>query len=223
MAVHTFGIAVDLTEIVSLGPPVIEDCCQAFGKATDQFAFGTNGALSVFSFQATKCLATGEGGMVISNNIELLNQIKTTRDGGLDSKLRLAAPMTDIQAALGISQLQRYDTFLQRRHEIASRYLTELKECSIRLPAQLSPRSLFYRFPVRIHNGFLDTRLYFEKNGIAVRRGVDKLLHRSLDMDRVLFPTAEEIFKETLSLPIYPALTAEEQSRIIRVSRELWS
>jgi UDP-4-amino-4-deoxy-L-arabinose-oxoglutarate aminotransferase len=223
IAVHTFGIAVDMDRMVSIGPPVIEDCCQAFGAFAGQYALGTTGTAAVFSFHATKCLTTGEGGMVVSDDLELMQKMHTIRNGGIRSKIRLASPMTDLQAAMGINQLKRYDTFLDRRKKFANRYLSELNNCKVVLPTNIERCSIFFRFPIRINEDFYVTQAKFGKHGISVRRGVDTLLHRQLNQKSSNFQSAERTFKETLSLPIYPALTAEEQRRIIEICKKIWN
>ena len=82
---------------------------------------------------------------------------------------------------------------------------------------------MFYRFPVRVEGGFEVYRCLFQAVGVHVRRGVDTLLHRRLGLDECNFPVAERLFAETVSIPIYPALTREGQSRVISCCREIFA
>ncbi|MBM4272745.1 MAG: DegT/DnrJ/EryC1/StrS aminotransferase family protein, partial [Deltaproteobacteria bacterium] len=118
---HMFGLPADMEEILSLGIPVIEDCAQSLGSRYRDSCTGRLGTLSIFSFYATKMIATGEGGMVLSDDESLLEKIRDLRD--YDEKelytVRYNYKMTDFQAAFGISQLKKLFSFIKRRKEIA--------------------------------------------------------------------------------------------------------
>ena len=177
----------------------------------------------MFSFHATKCLTTGEGGLATSSDVGLVERMRVLRDG-VDSALgeRLASPMTDLQAALGLSQLSRYSEFLRRRKAIADLYFAQLSEYAIQLPEAVRGKSVFFRFPVRVQGDFDVYRQRFEALGVQVRRGVDALLHRVMGLDKHTFPVAERLFAETVSIPIYPALKDEEVQTLIAACRAIW-
>jgi UDP-4-amino-4-deoxy-L-arabinose-oxoglutarate aminotransferase len=224
IVVHIFGIAADARAFREFGVPLVEDCCQAFGAKVGQDFAGTIGAAGVYSFHAIKCLTTGEGGLAVSNDPGLLERMRGLRDGGEGlAPARVAAPLTDMQAALGLSQLARYEEFQSRRLKIAARYFDGLRDCPVRLPEGARGASMFYRFPVRAGGGdFRDQRRRFEGRGVQTRRGVDRLLHRFLGLDPELFPNAEKLFRETVSLPIYPALADAEIEQVIGAARAVW-
>lgn len=214
--VDIFGIAADVGPISGLGIPVIEDCCQAFGARGHGRMAGTFAKLCVLSFHATKLLTTGEGGMVLTNDAELLEKMRELKQGKSGRLVvRYRQPMTDLQAALGLSQLSQYDSFLQRRCSIADFYFNQLKDLPVRLPYFIRDQSIFFRFPLRIRGDFDNLRVLFDAEGIQVRRGVDSLLHRECGMDQWDFPVAERCYAETLSIPIYPALDQEMQRRVV--------
>ncbi|MDP3286082.1 MAG: DegT/DnrJ/EryC1/StrS aminotransferase family protein, partial [Desulfobacterales bacterium] len=98
---HIFGLPADIREIVSLGVPVIEDCAQSLGSRYEGSPAGSFGALSVFSFYATKVICTGEGGMIASGDSQLLGKIRDLRDYDEkdDGRLRYNYKLTDLQAA----------------------------------------------------------------------------------------------------------------------------
>lgn len=216
IVVHIFGIAADTGGFLELGLPVIEDCCQAFGVMTKKRYAGTVGAFGIFSFNAIKCMTTGEGGMVTSADPDLVERAR-----GLKASGDVVSPMSDIQAALGLSQLARYDEMLKRRRTIAQKYFN-------RLPSRLTSRlretgqdNIFFRFPLTISGNFETIRESCEEKGFAVRKGVDALIHRKFGLADEAFPNASELFKTTLSLPIYPALGERDIDLILEESKDL--
>jgi len=223
IVVHTFGITADVHAIASLGVPVIEDACQALGAMVQGEHAGSVGCSGFLSFHATKCLATGEGGMVVSRDPAVLSRAKALRDGIKREFRRSFAPMTDMQAALGQSQLSRYGEFLRRRAEIADTYRNALHSCNARVDlGTRSAGSIFFRFPVKSAKDFDDSRTFFATRGIHVRRGVDALLHRMFDENDERFAGASKLFSETVSIPLYPALSVEEVERIALCATDYW-
>ncbi len=220
IVVHTFGIMADIEPIFDLGIPVIEDCCQALGARNKGKMAGTFGTACVLSFHATKLLTTGEGGMVLTNDAELLKKLKKLKHGEANELIpRYRQPMSDLQAVLGLSQLAQYDEFLNRRRVIADYYFTHLMDLPIGLPDLIRGRSIFFRFPLRSHHNFDRLRALFDAKGVQVRKGVDSLLHRKIEGMLEDFPMAEKMFSETLSIPIYPAMNEEDCERVVMVCR----
>jgi perosamine synthetase len=223
IVVHVFGIPTDTHAFGQLGVPIIEDACQALGTRLKGAYVGSLGTVGVFSFHATKCLTTGEGGMVVSNDTTLLARMRELRNGTSSvSSGRLTSPLTDVQASLGLSQLARYPQFLARRQEIAELYFSELRTCRMQLPVALQGRSVFFRFPVRVRGNLDRYQARFIELGIHVRRGVDTPLHRILGLDARSFPVAETLFAETLSLPIYPALQDQDLEKLLAAYRAVF-
>jgi perosamine synthetase len=126
---HLFGAAADLDKLLKLDVPIIEDCAQAVGGTYHQKLLGTFGDIAIFSFYATKVMATGEGGMVTSKSPEIIERIRDlkTYDGKEADKVRYNYKMTDVQAALGEVQLGRLDDFIEQRRKIARQYVKHLK------------------------------------------------------------------------------------------------
>jgi perosamine synthetase len=209
--VHMFGISAEMDSIKSLGIPVIQDCCQALGGEWQGRKLGAQDGMSVFSFHATKCLATGEGGLVTASDPELLANLRRVREQSV-----LCAPLSDFQAALGLSQLNRYQTFLSLRQKIARRYFDELPGSLIEKVRQVEGRSMFFRFPAWLPKpGFEQWAAACARLGVTVRRGVDELLHRLCGLPDSAFPNASNCFLRTLSVPMYPALSSSEQDHVI--------
>jgi len=224
IVVHIFGIVADAGSICSLGIPVIEDCCQAIGAQRENRTAGTLGEVCIVSFHATKLLSTGEGGMVLSKDRHLLSKIRELKQGQ-DGRLitRYLYPMTDLQAALGLSQLTQYNDFLDRRKFIADYYFSELKELPFLLPHAVRNRSIFFRFPLRTTEKFEKLLSLFLFHGIHIRKGVDALLHRLWAMNPDTFPTTEKLFSETFCIPIYPALRDAECEKIVNCCHTVFS
>ena len=221
--VHVFGIAAkDTAALCKMGVPVIEDCCQSLGAALDGRMCGTFGQACVLSFHATKLLATGEGGMVLAGNhgtLERLRLLKHGRPGGLVARHRSA--LTDLQAALGLSQLGQYDRFLAQRRRLADLYFSQLAGLSVDLPESVRDRSIHFRFPLKAPGKFETLQTRFLDMGIHVRRGVDALLHTLAGMRQGRFPRASAHFERTLSIPLYPALRDDECERIVAACRRI--
>ncbi len=207
---HMFGLPADVGDIASLGIPVIEDCAHSLGSRYGDHYTGGIGALSIFSFYATKVIATGEGGMVLSNNASLLMGIKDLRD--YDNResyaVRYNYKMTDIQAALGVAQLKKLPQFIQKRREIADKYDRMLHELSIPVPFIPKDRQhIYYRYVVLLENAerFMDSMM---KRGVACTRPVFKPLHRYLGLSG--YAKTDLVWERAVSIPIYPSLTDQE-------------
>ena len=219
---HLFGLPANLEGLLSLGIPLIEDCAQALGGTYKGKYVGSFGTLSIFSFYATKVIATGEGGMVLSNSECLLKKIKDLRDydNKDDYKIRFNYKMTDFQGALGISQLKELPSFLKRRRSIAKRYSKELANLPAFLPTEFPDREhIFYRYVIRIEEDIETALKKTKRGGIYCERPVWRPLHHCLHLSD--FPKTDMVFKSALSIPIYPSLTSEEMDRIIETIKRL--
>lgn len=217
VAVNVFGIRADLEGLAELGPAVVEDACQSLGHLPQPGP----AAVRVLSFQGTKEITCGEGGMALTADPALGRALAALRD---EAHGPGATPgrMSDIQAALGRGQLARYPAFLARRRVLAARYREVLAPLAVEHPQALAESSVQFRFPVLIEEGVPEMMDFFAARGVAVRRGVDALIHRVLGLDSWNFPMAESLFARTLSLPLYPALTDAEQDRVIAACRAAW-
>lgn len=217
---HLYGVYADIAAIRGLGYPIIEDAAQALGSTAQHT---TQGDLLVLSFHPTKCLTTGEGGMVLSQNAALIARCREGRDGGERIFGRQFSPLSEISAALGLSQLARYPEFLRRRYEIAQRYRKILGQLwGIDLGWLDRVNTMFFRFPFKRPGGLDSCRADFAHKGIHVRRGVDQLLHRLLEISDAPFPSAVAHFSDTISLPIYPALEANQLESCVRATEAIF-
>jgi dTDP-4-amino-4,6-dideoxygalactose transaminase len=211
---HMFGLTADLDPLFKLEVPIIEDCAQAVGGTYHQKPLGTFGDAAIFSFYATKMMATGEGGMVTAKSPHLMARIRDlkTYDGKAADKDRYNYKMTDMQAAMGQIQLARLDDFIEQRRRIARRYFNHLKSLNIKLPVQLDEH-IYYRFVVGFESncdGFIKKLV---QNAVGCARPVFLPIHRHLKKDG--FPVTDKVWETSLSIPIYPSLSNSEIEQII--------
>ena len=213
---HMFGHPVEnMNDFLSLGPPVIEDCAQSLGATSRATMTRTIGTMAIFSFYATKVITTGHGGMVVSQNDDLLNYIRDLReyDKKNEYKVRYNYCMTDIQGWIGRIQLKKLPTFLEARAKRAQEYEKKLSGLEgVVLPTK---KGIYYRYVVKITKGRLPKVLeQLHQNGIEAQQPVFSPLHRYLGLDD--YDTTEKVFSEALSLPLYPRLKADEVTYIAR-------
>jgi perosamine synthetase len=225
VVVHLFGKPVAMDAFLDISKrysvPIIEDCALSLGSEYKGKKVGTFGKVSVFSFYATKVITTGEGGMLIANSEKIVRSIRDLRqyDEKKDAGLRFNYKMTDIQAALGVGQLKKLPGFIKRRRRIAKNYLENLEDLPLSLPEQSGhSKDMYYRFVVRMKNPDRFMR-DMERNGIICRRPVFMPVHRTVKQ-RTL-PNAEKLWKEAVSLPIYPLLEEDAVNRIIGCMRKV--
>jgi len=212
---HMFGLPADIDSIVSLGIPVIEDCAHSVGAKFRGRYTGSFGILSIFSFYATKMLGAGEGGMVLSNNLDLIDTMRDLRD--YDEKktyaVRYNYKLTDFQAALGESQLKKLPSFIDKRKEIARIYNTGLDGVGARVPTAPEVREhIYYRYVMLLENP-VTFMAEMRKRGIECRRPVFEPLHRYLKLPG--YPMTDDVWEKTVSIPIYPSLKLDEAHQIL--------
>lgn len=215
IVVHIFGIYAAVPEFRKFGVPVIEDCCQCFANEIEGNKIGVDSDMAFYSFHATKCLTTGEGGAVACFNEKYGKPMAKAIE-----KFAAFFPFTDVQAALGLSQLRIYHTMLKRRMEIARYYLENLPD-NLTKDLRDVPATMYFRFPLRMENDFEAARSEAESAGVTVRKGVDELLHQRYGFAQRDFPVAEQLFNSTICIPIYPALTDAEMRTVTATIKKI--
>ncbi|MGQ0809800.1 MAG: DegT/DnrJ/EryC1/StrS family aminotransferase [Nitrospiraceae bacterium] len=225
IAPHLFGLPADLTRLQAVDVPLIEDCAQTLGATERSRPVGTVGRVTVCSFYATKLLCAGEGGMVLSNDPSILERVRLLRQYDETPSLNHAASnhkMSDLHAAVGLSQLRHLSAFLERRAWIAAEYNRALAEKDVAIPVVPPGRThVYYRYVVQLPEsgptvGMMYSRL--ERQGIQCRKPVFRPLHRYLESGGC--PASDAADQRALSIPIYPAMTDDEVARVIHVLNE---
>ena len=217
---HMFGLPAELNHILALGVPVIEDCALALGAEYQGRPVGGRGHLGICSFYATKMIATGEGGMVVGHDTDILKRLQDLRDYDQPegNTMRFNYKLTEIQAAMGRVQLRRLPTFLARRRHIAARYHEALAQVDCKRPSG-KPDSVhaYYRYVIQTAARgpeSLDQYItQLDQKGVACRRPVSRPIHQYLGLTTC--PAADNVFEHALSIPIYPMLTDQESVTVI--------
>jgi dTDP-4-amino-4,6-dideoxygalactose transaminase len=219
---HLFGGACDIGDIIAAGVPVIEDCAMSLGaEYAGRKAGALGSAASVFSFYATKVIAAGEGGMVLSGDRNIAERVRDLSEYAdkLDGTARFNLRMSDVTAALGRSQLGRLESFIARRRDLAARYAAAFQGLGAGLPSDVpGGRHIFYRYAVNVPDaGSFRTMLV--DRGIRAERPVHMPLSR-INGVSASCPGAERAWSRVLSIPLYPSLSDAEADTIIRAVRE---
>ena len=214
---HLLGRLAPLREIASLGLRVVEDCAMAFGTRAGGRPLGALGDVAILSFYATKLLATGQGGMLVSRDRRLLARARdlVRYDERETYTVRYNYPMTDLAAAIGRAQLRRLPLFLARRRALATRYeraFAGLRGASF---VPHGPSDACYRFVLSVPRGREALFRALRAKGIEAKPPVYRPLHRYLGLRPSRFPGAEACGRAFASLPIYPSLTEEDQDHVI--------
>ncbi len=217
---HLYGIFTNIKPFKSLEIPIIEDFAQAIGKKESEIT----GDIAVFSFHPTKCLTTGEGGILISNNENIIDSAKKIMANNNYTTPIQISRLSNMAASLGLSQLRDYPSFLNKRQKIADKYIKSFNFLfNNEINYLRTVNTMFFRFPLIVKGGIDRYEKLFATKGIHVRKGVDKLLHRELGLKDYNFPNSVFLFSNTISLPIYPALTDIDVDYIIEETIKIFS
>jgi perosamine synthetase len=238
------GIPCDLDDVMRLaaehGLVVIEDACHAVGATYRGRRVGSIAHLSTFSFHPVKHLTTGEGGMVTTADPELDRRLRRLRNHGIDSDFRQRESagtweydvvelgfnfrLSDINAALGASQVTKVLAWVERRRELADRYrdlLSDVPVSVLREPDHV--RASWHLFPVLLNTGEgaperSDVFAALRAVGLGVNVHYRPLhLHTTFrnGSSEQQFPVAEDAYSRLLSLPMWHGLRDDEQERVV--------
>ena len=225
---QVLGMPARLPEMERHGIPCIEDCAHGLGAELADGPAGSRGRCTVLSFHGLKMVTAGEGGMVLTDDDEVAGSYRRRRHPDFAAgQYRLHSRMSNVLAAIAISQLDRLERTVERRRLLASRYVTALSDLARARPVPVEApdgrRSSCYRFAL-----VMDASLPFEEveraflaRGVIVRRPVKQLCHRTLGMPPETCAAAETLFDRIVSLPLYPNLSEQEQERVIAAAREI--
>jgi UDP-4-amino-4,6-dideoxy-N-acetyl-beta-L-altrosamine transaminase len=248
--VHLCGQSCDMVGIHALsqqyGFKVIEDASHAIGGRYKGELIGNcrYSDVTVFSFHPVKIITSGEGGMALTNDTNLARRMRLLRSHGITSatsemELRPANEiwnyqqielgfnyrMTDIQAALGLSQMTRLNEFVTKRHVIASRYNQQLSNCPILTPWQHPDSySAYHLYVIRLKLDVVtksQRKVYDDLRSAGILVNLHYIpVYRQPYYDQIGFnvgycPQAESYFSEVISIPMYSTLTEFEQDQVI--------
>ena len=254
--VHFAGRACDMDEIVKIAKQhslkLIEDCAHAIETVYKGKKAGSIGDMGVFSFYATKNLAVGEGGMIISNNESLISKLKISAlhgmskdawsrfsdDGYKHYKVEMAGfkyNMPDIQAAIGIHQLKKVKQYAAKRERIWKLYMQEFKNLPINLPCEIEQNTThaYHLFNICLdqnktnikRDDFLN-KMNDNRIGVGVHYEsipMHPYYQETFDWNPSDYPNALKFGNETVSIPISPKLNDNELDKIISVTKSILS
>ena len=252
--VHMCGKSCDMKNIKYLsdkyGFKIIEDASHAVGGKYNDYKVGSceYSDITVFSFHPVKIITTGEGGMALTNDQTLYNLMSLYRSHGItrdksmmDKKavsewyyeqqvLGFNYRMTDIHAALGISQFKRIDQYVVDRNNIAIKYQEMLANLPLKLPfIDQSILSSFHLYMVRLEDDIIDERdrvfsKLREKNILVNLHYIPVYLHpyyQKIGFNKGYCPNAEVFYKSAISIPIFPRLSSKDQSYIVNEIKKI--
>jgi UDP-4-amino-4,6-dideoxy-N-acetyl-beta-L-altrosamine transaminase len=245
--VHMCGQSCDMQAIKALseryGFAIIEDASHAIGGRYQNARVGSchYSDMTVFSFHPVKIVTSAEGGMVTTNNSNLADRLALFRGHGItrDQSRFVDAPelchyqqlelgynyrLTDIQAALGRSQMSRIDSLISRRHALANRYDRALANLPVQCPnRQPDTFSSFHLYVILLDDTVRGGRLQIYESMLEQGIGVNihympvhlQPYYRQRGFSIGDFPVAEDYHTRTITLPLYPAMSANDQRRVI--------
>ena len=255
ISVHLCGQPCDMRAIHALaqrfGFRIIEDASHAIGGKYQGEPIGKcrYSDITVFSFHPVKIITTGEGGMALTNDPALADRMLRYRSHGITNDANKMQPrptgeiwnyqqislgfnyrMTDIQAALGVSQMTRLDEFINKRHRIAKRYDDALAGLPLQIPWQHPDcYSSYHLYPIQLKLGEdeqTQRQVYdaLQESGILVNLHYIPVYrqpyYEAMGFKAGYCPVAEQYYKETLSLPMFPGLTDSNQNEVVAAIRE---
>jgi perosamine synthetase len=233
LPVHLYGAACDMRALRELAAAhrllVIEDCAEALGTTAAGQHVGTFGQVGTFSFFGNKTVTTGEGGMVITDDDALAPRLRQVRGQGQSCTRRywhemlgFNYRMTNIEAAIGLAQMERLRALLDRKREIAARYGEALSELPVEFQRpQDGVRSSDWLVSILLPRGTDRDRVMASMaSGGVDTRPLFYCAHQMPMYDRgERFPIAEEIAERGISLPSYPTMSDADIGRVTAAVR----
>jgi dTDP-4-amino-4,6-dideoxygalactose transaminase len=242
MPVHQVGLPADMDAFFALAEQhslhLVEDAACAIGATYKGRQIGSLGAPACFSLHPRKVITTGEGGMITVHDEALADRLRKLRQHAMDlsdlarhgssevifesyPERGFNARMTDLQAALGLTQLAALDDILAERRAIAERYTAALTGHP-HLEAPTDPpyaERTWQSYPVRVRRssplGRTELMQRLLDDGIATRRGVMAIHHEAPYSAPVLLPHTERAAEDTLMLPLFCGITEAEQEYVV--------
>ena len=242
MVVHIYGHSVDMQPVLDIAEEfdlkIIEDAAEVHGALYKGRRCGGFGDVSVFSFYANKLITTGEGGMVLTNDNNVAERARLLRNLCFQKERRFYHDeagynfrMTNIQAALGVAQLERIDQIVERKRAIAHSYFTQLKNVSaLQLPVEESwAKSVYWVYGIVLKDSVGMDGLQFASK--LMEEGVDSRpfflgMHEQPAFHEMelfcdeSYPVAERLARQGLYLPTGLTISANEITRVCEVVRK---
>jgi perosamine synthetase len=243
IAVDQVGLPADLSRLISLVPKnisIVEDAACAIGSRYDGRPVGSQGELVCFSFHPRKTISTGEGGMLTTSDARIAERARGLRSHGASisafsrhdakglifeeyTELGYNYRMSDVQAAIGIAQMQKLDALLAKRRAIAERYDSAFSGLA---EVVIPPKPVYAVHSYQSYGLMLTSASRISRDellrelaagGISSRRGIPPIHLEPLYKSRypAVLPVTEKVAATSIFLPMYASLSAADQSRVI--------
>jgi len=213
IAGDTFGFHFDGEELKDLNIPLIAEISHSAGTEFNDKHAGSWGTFAVASFAPSMIITTGNGGMVLTNNSRHFSFMRDLR-GYSEENLNFDLTMTDLQGAMGITQIMKLKDFLRRRREIAKKYYEAVRITSHRPLFAYNDAFSYQSFPIIFDAPVDRVDKYWKKCGIDASRVLPSPLHVIMDMKGFDYPNADRLSKKLHSIPLYPTLSKKEIDKI---------
>lgn len=247
--VHYMGSVSDMDTIIEIANKhnlvVIEDAAHALGASYKDRKIGSVSDMTIFSFHPVKTITTGEGGAVTTNSLAMYEKLKLFRTHGIRREnmsnndmpayyyeqdfLGYNYRLTDIQCALGLSQLTKLDTFIDQRMKIARLYDSLFESYEGLTRPHISEGAALHLYVVRLKLQYINVdrdTIYKELRDKGILVNVHYIpvywhpYYRSNGYDNTKCEVAEDIFQSILTLPLYPGLESNDIEYIVRIVKE---
>lgn len=251
VAVHFAGQSCEMDKIYQLSQKyefkIIEDASHAIGGKYKNQTIGSckYSDITVFSFHPVKIITTAEGGMAVTNSNKLADKMLLLRSHGItrDTNLMTHKPdggwyyqqielgfnyrMNDIQAALGASQMDRIDEYIEKRHNIAKKYSTALNGYPVTSQLQSNHMfSAYHLYVIRVKES-QHKKIFSQLRNKSISVNLHYIpiyrqpYYERFGYNKSDYPNAENYYSQAITLPIYPTLSSSEQNKIIRTLKLL--
>jgi UDP-4-amino-4,6-dideoxy-N-acetyl-beta-L-altrosamine transaminase len=249
--VHLCGQSCDMQAIHDLAKrysfKIVEDASHAIGGKYQNKSIGScqYSDITIFSFHPVKIITTGEGGMALTNNSDIAEHMSLLRSHGITREpnqmthepdgewyyqqidLGFNYRITDMQAALGLSQLRRLDDYIAHRHNLANRYNKLLSDFPLVIPYQHSDNySAFHLYVIRLEDNKKHKQIFelLRKDNIGVNLHYIPVhtqpYYQQMDIEFTDLEQSELYYKDAISLPLYPTMTEQQQDFVIESLRK---
>ena len=248
MIVHIYGLPVDMDKVLILAEKydlkIIEDAAEMHGQTYKGKRCGSFGDISIFSFYPNKHITTGEGGMVLMDDTTLFDKCKSLRNLGFstDPKARFIHDtlgwnlrMTNLQAAVGVAQLERIDEFVKKKRWIGEMYqelLSDIKEINLPIKQKEFSDNIYWVFAITLKDGCskgaMDVMSELSANGIGCRpffypMHQQPVFHKIGLFNGERYPNSEKLYERGFYIPSGMAINEDQIQEVSRVLHEIFA
>ena len=234
LAVHIFGLPADMDKINEIAKKhslqVIEDACESLGTEFNGKRVGSGNNTSIFAFYPNKQITTGEGGMIVTSDDKIAELCRSLRNQGRNIKgdwlvyerMGYNYRMSELNATLGVAQMERLDEILNKRNKISELYESKLKNLSevktISVPE--NTKISWFVYIIKVNEKIRDKLMsYLESKGIQTRPYFPPIhfepFYKEMGYKEGDFPITEEVSKQTMALPFHNNLSEEEIDYVV--------